>query len=138
MTEQFINLPYAVYNSPAFAALAPIDIAVLLLVLSKRNGHNNGAIALGVRETAARCRCGQMTACRALAHLQKQGLISVVYKGHLVPEPGRPNAVSLWRINFVEDIPKPSRQSNSRGALNGAQQPRSFKNGGQTKKIGER
>ena len=129
MTERFINLPYAVYNSPSFAALAPIDIAALLLLLSKRNGHNNGALALGVREVGSRCHCSQATACRALARLQKQGLITVVYKGHLVPEIGRPNAVTLWRINFVEDVSKPSRRPNSRHAANGAQQPRSFKHG---------
>jgi hypothetical protein len=129
MTEQFIKLPYAIYNSPPFAALAPIDIAALLLLISKRNGHNNGKIALGVREIAARCRCGQATACRALAHLQQQGLITATYKGHFVPEFGRPNAVTLWKINFLQDALKPSQRPNSRARLNGAQQPRSLNNG---------
>jgi len=105
--EPFIMLPQAVYNSPAFEALNPIDIAVLLLLLSKRNGHNNGALALGVREAALRCHCSQATACRALRQLQTQRLITATYKGHLVPEVGRPNAVTLWRLNFLEDVPKP-------------------------------
>ena len=61
--EPFIMLPQVVYNSPAFAALKSIDIAVLLLLLSKRNGHNNGALALGVREAAFRCHCSHATVC---------------------------------------------------------------------------
>src|SRR5262249_27981577 len=101
--EQFIKLPHAVYDGQAFQALRPIEIAVLLLLLRKFNGYNNGAIALGVREAARRCHCSQMTACRALAHLQQTKLISATYKGHMVPEFGRSNASSRWRIDFVEN-----------------------------------
>jgi hypothetical protein len=99
--EPFIMIPHAVYDSPTFAALKPIDIAVLLVLIRKHNGHNNGAIPLGVRETARRCHCSQMTAYRALARLEKSELITAVYKGHLVPEIGRPNAATRWRLNFV-------------------------------------
>jgi hypothetical protein len=101
--EPFIMLPYTLYDSPAFAELKPIDIAVLLLLLRKHNGRNNGVIPLGIRETAVRCRCSQMTACRALARLQKTGLISISYKGHLVPEIGRPDVASRWKLNFLAD-----------------------------------
>jgi hypothetical protein len=102
----FIMLPHAVYDSPAFAALKPIDIAVLLLLIRKHNGHNNGAIALGLREVAARCRCSLTTACRSLVNLQKANLISITYKGHLVPEFGRPDVASRWQLNFLADPPK--------------------------------
>jgi len=47
--DPFIMLPHTVYDSPAFAALDPIHITVLLLLMRKHNGHNNGSIALGVR-----------------------------------------------------------------------------------------
>lgn len=100
----FIMLPHSVYDSPAFEALQPIDIAVLLLLIRKHNGHNNGSITLGVREAAGRCHCSQATACRSFAQLQKADLISVTYKGHLVPEAGRPNAATQWKLNFVEDL----------------------------------
>jgi hypothetical protein len=99
--KPFIMLPHAIYDSPEFAALKPIDIAVLLVLIRKHNGHNNGAIPLGVREAARRCHCSQMTSCRALARLQKEGLILAVYKGHLVHEIGRPDAATKWRLNFV-------------------------------------
>jgi hypothetical protein len=117
MSEKFIKLPHAVYDSPAFEALSPIEIRVLLAVLYKFNGHNNGGISLGVREVAARCRCGQTTATRSLTQLQKAGLITATYKGHLVPEPGRPDIATRWQINFVKNADKPkAREGNSHRA----------------------
>jgi hypothetical protein len=101
--ERFIMLPHAVYDSPAFAMLAPIDVAVLLLLIRKHNGRNNGEIALGVREVTSRCRCGMATALRALNRLQDAGLVGMVRKGHLVPEFGRANVASRWRLNFLTD-----------------------------------
>jgi hypothetical protein len=101
--DPFIMLPYAVYDSPEFAALAPIHVAILLLLVRKHNGRNGDAISLGTREAAKRCHCSQPTACRALAHLQKAGLISVTYKGHLVPEIGRPDVATRWRLNFIKE-----------------------------------
>jgi hypothetical protein len=97
----FIMLPHAVYDSPAFAMLAPIDIAVLLLLIRKHNGRNNGDISLGLREVAARCRCGKATALRALGHLQETGLIGLVSKGHMVPAVGRSNVASRWKLHFI-------------------------------------
>jgi hypothetical protein len=101
--DPFIMLPYGIYDSTAFAALEPIHIAILLLLIRKYNGHNNGGITLGVREAGGRCHCSQATACRAFARLQKDGFISVAYKGHLVPEFGRPDAATRWKLNFVKD-----------------------------------
>ena len=101
--DPFIMLPHAVYDSPAFALLAPLDIAVLLLLIRKHNGHNNGEISLGAREVMARCRCGKATALRALNRLQQAEFISLVQKGHLVTEPGRPNIPSRWRLKFIAD-----------------------------------
>ena len=110
----FIKLPYAVCDSPEFAALNPIDVAVLLLLIRKHNGHNNGRIALGVREAAATRRCGKNAAHRALASLQKAGLTTVTYKGHLVPEVGRPDAATKWRLNFVAENQKAATKKRAR------------------------
>ena len=101
--DGFIKLPYAVYDSPAFETLKPIDVTVLLLLIRKHNGYNNGNISLGVREAAAKCRCGKASAQRALARLQQSGLVAITYKGHLVPEVGRPDAATKWRLNFVTE-----------------------------------
>jgi hypothetical protein len=101
--DKYIRLPHSVYDSPEFDVLKPIDIAVLLLLIRKHNGHNNGNISLGVREAAKRCHCGQTTVCRALKSMQDAGLITVTYKGHLVPEIGRPDVATRWRLNFVSE-----------------------------------
>ena len=103
-TPPFIRIPQAAYNSPAFRSLLPVEVAVLLLVASKFNGHNNGALPLGLREAAKRCHCGQSTAGRALARLQETGLITLTYRGHMVPETGRPDAPSRWRVSFLENV----------------------------------
>jgi predicted transcriptional regulator len=95
-------LPHAVYDSPEFESLKPINVAVLLLMMRKYNGYNNGAIQLGVREVARRCHCSLATASRALNRLQHAGLISLTYNGHLVRDFGRPNAPSRWKLNFVQ------------------------------------
>jgi hypothetical protein len=105
-SERFIMLPHAIYDSPAFEVLRPVDIAVLLLLIRKHNGYNNGDITLGVREAAARCRCGKSAAHRALNNLQTTGMITIVHKGHLVPEIGRANVASRWQLNFFTDTTK--------------------------------
>jgi predicted transcriptional regulator len=94
--QGFIMLPYSAYDSPKFAALKPIDIAVLLLLIRKHTGRNNGNISLGVREVAIRCHCGKTTASQALKSLQDADLITATYKGHLVPEIGRPDVATRW------------------------------------------
>jgi hypothetical protein len=104
--DKFIRLPYPVYDAPEFQALKPIELAVLLLLIRKHTGYNNGNISLGVREAAKRCHCGQTTACRALKNLVKVGLISVTYRGHLVPEVGRSDVATRWKINFVTETKK--------------------------------
>jgi hypothetical protein len=102
-----------VFDAPEFDKLQAIDVRVLLLLIRKHNGHNNGAIVLGLREVVNRCHCSQATAWRALNSLQSANLISISYKGHLVPEVGRPDIASRWQLNFVIEAPKPKRSSNS-------------------------
>lgn len=100
----FIRIPKAAYDSPAFRSLRSVEVAVLLLLASKFNGHNNGALPLGIREAARRCHCSASTAHRALAGLQETGLIALTYRGHMVPEIGRPDAPTQWRISFLENV----------------------------------
>jgi hypothetical protein len=113
--DRFIMLPHAVYDSPTFAQLKPIHVTILLLLIRKHNGYNNGAIALGVREAAKRCHCSQMTACRALTRLQEDGLITATYKGHLVPEIGRPDIATRWKLNFLKKSARVSGKAKGQG-----------------------
>jgi hypothetical protein len=104
--DPFVRLPHAIIDSPEFVALNPIDVVVLVQLARKFNGHNNGDLAFGVREAARKCHCGQTTACRAFANLQKASLITATYKGHLVPEIGRPDVATRWQLNFLMNAPK--------------------------------
>jgi len=115
--DPFIMLPYDIYDSAIFAALEPIHIAILLLLIRKHNGHNNGAIALGVREIEKRCHCSRATAGRALKRLQTDGLITVTYKGHLVPEIGRPDVATRWRLDFLKKHYRVSPENHRGGSL---------------------
>ena len=101
--EPHVRMIHKVYDSPEFQALVPNERAILWELIRKYNGFNNGNLSLGVREAAKKCHLGQMAACRALARLQESGLISATYKGHLVPDYGRPNVPTRWRLNFLEE-----------------------------------
>jgi hypothetical protein len=113
--EPFIMLPHAVYDSPVFAALKPIDLAILLVLLRKYNGHNNGNIALGIREAARRCHSGKTTVSQSLVRLRNAGIISVTYRGHLVPEIGRPDAATRWTLNFLKETETKAPRPNGLG-----------------------
>lgn len=99
----FVMLSHAVFDSPEYRAQRPIERDLLWLLIRKHNGINNGNVALGVREAAQYCHCSPMTACRAFATLQKAGLITATLKGHLVPEIGRSNVATRWRLNFLRE-----------------------------------
>src|SRR5262249_9008205 len=74
-------------------------------------------IALGVREAARRCHCSQMTACRAFGRLQKDGLITATNKGHLVPEIGRPDIATRWKLNFLKKSAQVTSKPKGRGCF---------------------
>jgi hypothetical protein len=116
--ETFLYITHTVHDSPEFESLKPIDIAVLVLLLRKFDGFNNGRIPLGVREIARRRHCSMMTAWRALKNLEKAGIIELTRKGHMVPEPGRPDVATQWRVRFLPDAPKPACQPNRRASRN--------------------
>ena len=63
-----------------------------------------------------RCHCSRATAGRALKRLQTDGLITVTYKGHLVPEIGRPDVATRWRLNFLKEktLPRLTREPSGR------------------------
>jgi hypothetical protein len=104
--EPFIRLPHSVYDSPAFQALLPVDIAHLLLLLRKFNGYNNGAINLSLNEACGRCGCSKATSGRSLQRLQKANLITATIKGCATPV-GKPDIPTRWNINFMETHSQP-------------------------------
>jgi hypothetical protein len=90
---------HAMFDSPEYAALSPIEREILWLLIRRHNGSNNGAIPLGVREAASWCHCNQSTACRAFAVLKQTGFITVMDNGRLVRSGD--NRATRWRLNFL-------------------------------------
>ena len=77
----FIRVPNPVYDSAAFRSLSPGDVAVLLAVIRRFNGMNNGYIALGVREAASIANMNKDTVMRSFQTLVAVGLIEPASKG---------------------------------------------------------
>ena len=98
----FIMLPHAVFDSDAFRGLSPLARDILLLMIRRHTGKNNGSIPLGTREAADWCHCHQSTACRAMGELKASGLVTLTDLGRLVLSGD--NRATRWRLNFV--IPK--------------------------------
>jgi hypothetical protein len=99
--ERFSPLVWSVIDSAEFADLSSVATRILLKLLRLHDGHNNGNIALGSREAARWAHCGQRTACRALSELVAARLITVVHKGHFVPQGVGKNIATRWRLNCV-------------------------------------
>ena len=99
----FVMMLHKIFDSEEYRALTSIERDVLLLLMRRHNGRNNGGISLGAREAAAWYGCGKSTANRALQGLEKARFISPVHKGHLVPIAARENVATTWRLNFVNE-----------------------------------
>jgi hypothetical protein len=80
-TEPFVKLPWYLLDAPAWQALSPAERTVYIEVMRAFNGHNNGSIALSVRQAAERGRINKDTAGRAFKRLEELGFIECVTKG---------------------------------------------------------
>lgn len=80
-SEPFVMLPWYLLDAPAWLALSPAERTVFIEVMRAFNGHNNGRIALSVRQVAERGRMNKDTATRAFKRLQEIGLLECATKG---------------------------------------------------------
>jgi hypothetical protein len=80
----FIQLFHHVKRSTSYHGLSPIARALLIELIDRYNGSNNGFIALGVREAAYEIGCSQMSISRAARELDDADLV-------------RPTQVGAWR-----------------------------------------
>lgn len=77
----FVRLDSFMMESAAWRSLTPAARAVYIEVRRRFNGHNNGWLALSVRDAAGRCNCNKDTARKALSTLQERGFIECVTPG---------------------------------------------------------
>ncbi len=78
--ERFIMLEHWILKRPAWKSLTPREVRVLLLLLERHNGSNNGRIGLSVRDAANLGNMAQGTAKKAFDVLIAKGFV----KRHLV------------------------------------------------------
>jgi DNA-binding transcriptional ArsR family regulator len=80
----FIQLFHYVKRSTSYHGLSPIARALLIELIDRYNGINNGMIVLGVREASYELGVNQSTVSRAARELDDAGLV-------------RPMKVGAWR-----------------------------------------
>ena len=79
--ERFIMIEQWVTRSDAWKELSPQEVRVLLLLLERFYGSNNGRISLSVREAAKHGKMAKKTAQKSLKRLVELGFIKVVFQG---------------------------------------------------------
>ena len=102
-TDPFVRIPHSLFDSAEYRGLRPLSRDVLHLLIRRYNGRNNGQISLGAREAADWFGYGKTVANEAFRELEQAKLIAAVRRGHMVPEPGRKNVSTIWRIAFLKD-----------------------------------
>lgn len=73
--EQHVRLHHWLLSTPAYQSLSPPARAVLVELMRRYNGFNNGRIALSVRDSGMACRISKNTAARALSELVRKGFV---------------------------------------------------------------
>jgi DNA-binding MarR family transcriptional regulator len=98
--EPFFPIVHSLFDSDAFRGLKPVERDILMLLLRRHNGHNNGTIRLGNREAADWYHCSHSTVVRALQKLERVGLIECTDKGRRGRKGDRPRS-SRWKITIL-------------------------------------
>jgi hypothetical protein len=101
----FIQLFQWMYDSPAFRSLRPGPRAVILALLRRYNGNNNGSIALGVRDAAIDCGVRDKdTVAGYFAELERKGFIVATRRGafHLKDPTG--SRATEWRLTWLDAL----------------------------------
>jgi hypothetical protein len=83
--ERFVQLFHSMLKLPVWKTMSPAAKALLLEVLQRHNGSNNGEISYSVREAQEAGVMTKNTAARAFRELQERGFLRV----------GRPSCFSL-------------------------------------------
>lgn len=82
MEGGFIQVPYNLIDSLAYQHLPPRATQVLILLVRRFNGFNNGEISLSCREISKLTGMSKNTARNSLEALELHGIIKTVKKGH--------------------------------------------------------
>lgn len=98
----FVHLPHYVMDSKAYRQLKCGPRALLIELIRRHNGWNNGSIGLGVRNA---CKALNMsdkdTVCRYFQLLQGHGLIRVHKRGGFNMKDPSSRRASEWALTWI-------------------------------------
>lgn len=77
----FVMIPHIVIDSAAYQSCKPTERAILVELVRRYNGYNNGFIGLSARDAADRLHMNKDTANKALNSLWQKGLIACAKRG---------------------------------------------------------
>jgi hypothetical protein len=102
-SPRFVMLPHMLPDSPEFAIASSGATRLLILLLRRYNGRNNGTIACSVRDAAKWLHCSKSTASACFAELEQLGLIRAVCRGSFTIKLGELKGVATtWSLTFVD------------------------------------
>lgn len=97
----FIQLDTSFILGDQFRKLEHIDVRIIIILMTRYNGYNNGQISLGLNDIVKECKCAKMTASDAMKRLQDTKLIERTYLGHTIL--GKASVSSKWRLLWIKD-----------------------------------
>ena len=113
--DLFVRLGHSLVDGAAFRLASSGATRLIILLLRRFNGHNNGAISCSIREAADWCHCGKSTAAKLFEELETLNLIGVVHKGAFSIKAGDDkNAATTWRLTFLQDQPQQTTSASRR------------------------
>ena len=80
-SDRYIKIEHWIIRSKAWQILSPREVRILLLLLERYNGVNNGRISLSIREAARHGKMSKTTAQKAIERLTELGFIKITFKG---------------------------------------------------------
>lgn len=100
--EPFVKLPNFVLDSAAFGSLSALSQALLVHLVRRYNGNNNGLIGLGHRAGAKLCNVNKDTIKRAFDELEAKGLIRASRKGGFNMKDVTLQRATEWRLTWLD------------------------------------
>lgn len=95
----FVMIPHIVVDSAAFQSCKPAERAILIELIRRHNGRNNGFIALSARDAAGIVHVNKDTANKALNALWSKGLIDCARAGGFS---FKLRHSSEWRLTWIK------------------------------------
>jgi DNA-binding transcriptional regulator YhcF (GntR family) len=97
-----VRLPHWIIETVAYRALKPLARAILIELIKRYNGYNNGAIGLGHREAAHACNVSKNTIKPGFDELLEKGFIRVSRPGGFNMKDPSTRRASEWRLTWLE------------------------------------